>query len=74
VRQAGRMISGEQGVGASALVHLLRSEHGGEVLETLMDGANPVWWRATFKERQIAAARRRRKEAERELRQLEEDA
>ncbi len=74
VRQAERIVGDEQGIGAAALVRLLRSEHGGEVLDVLMAGANPTWWRATFKERQIAAARRERKDAERRLKALEEDA
>jgi hypothetical protein len=74
VRQAERIIGDEQGIGAAALVRLLRSEHGGDVLETLMEGANPAWWQASFKERQIAAARRARKEAERRLKALEDDA
>lgn len=74
VRQAERYMSGDQPFGGDVIFRLLRSDAGGDLLEIIMKGVNPDWWRATFHERRIAAARRRRKEAERELRELEEDA
>jgi hypothetical protein len=71
VRQAERILSGKQGVGAPVLVRLLRGEHGDAVLEAVMATAMPGWWKDAFHERRITAARRRRLQAERELRELE---
>ena len=70
VRQAERILAGH-GIGAAVLIHLLRSEHGAEVLEITMQGVMPAWWREAFHERKIANARRKRQAAERELRELE---
>jgi hypothetical protein len=73
VRQAERILAG-QGIGAAVLTNLLRSEHGAEVLEATMRGAMPPWWKEAFHERRISAARRKRQAAERELRELEDEA
>jgi hypothetical protein len=74
VRQAERIISGKQGIGGRVLAQLLRGEHGAEILEVIMKGAMPTWWKEAFHERRITAARRKRQQAERELRELEGEA
>ena len=71
IRQAERIVAGHQGLSFPVFSRLLRSEHGAAILEAAMAGAKPGWWKEAFHERQIASARRRRQEADRELRRLE---
>lgn len=74
IRQAERYLAGDQPFGWAVTCRLLRSEIGGDILEIIMEGAKPEWWLVAFHERRIAKARRERKEADKRLKALEDDA
>lgn len=43
-RAAYNFLAGSSSLSFDAVTRLLRSEHGRETLEALMDGADPLWW------------------------------
>jgi hypothetical protein len=71
VRQAQRILGREQGFSLTVYGRLMRGLHGEAFHDLIMKGADSAWWREIGQERRIAATRRRKRELEAELRELE---
>jgi hypothetical protein len=72
VRQAERIMAGEQGLSLAVFCRLLHGEHGLQILRAAMGDAAPQWWREFGLERQITEKKKRRLMIDRELNDLEQ--
>jgi hypothetical protein len=70
--QAYRVATGEQNFSGPVVCHLLRSEHGYQFLQAIMDGSDAAWWRDVSQERELTAIKQQRRALDRRLRQIEE--
>jgi cell division protein FtsB len=72
VRQAERLLAGEQGMSYAVFERLLNGAQGYAFLRHAMRNARPDWWREIDQERRLGELRKQRKALERQLKQLEE--
>lgn len=71
VRQAERLLAGQQDFSLAVFRRLLQGEHGDRFLAVLMAGSSAAWWKDVAQERQISELKRRKRELERELKALD---
>lgn len=72
-RTAERWLSGESEISATALVDLLRSDIGRDVLGALMKGSQEKWWRSFERHLDISDLLRAQAEQQRRLEQLQRE-
>lgn len=72
-RACRQILAERAGLSGEALAALLRTEDGAEVLESLMVGAKPKWWRRFKRQMAFAEVRRLQDEARGKLEALERE-
>lgn len=71
VRQAQRILARDQGFSLAVYRNLMHSPYGGSFFDLLMAGSASEWARETRQERKISDLRKRRRELEKQLKELE---
>lgn len=67
-------LKGIRGFTADELAAVLRSEHGGAVLNAMMTGANPKWFRDIKRQIELSELRKRQEEQRALIERLEREA